>query len=163
MKFNKQDYKTGKDSKTDKEGEVKTVGTKCRKVYMWNVPKEQRKMFLYNQVGEKEMDRMYGKTKFDLITYQRRPQITVPEPFNFADRPRKKKFRDFFLDDIAEEKRVEKKKIENYRFVANKVPSSTYGNRFQKMEEQEMERKELLERRSGLIRNGKGINKKSEL
>ena len=145
MKYNKEEYKA-KNSKG-----IIVPENKQRELYMWNVPKHLRKQYLSQKVSEKEMDRIYGKTKWDLLANRRRPQVTVPEPFNF-NHPTGKKYRDYYLDDLLEEKRVEKEKVESFRFVANKIPKSTYGNYFRKLQEKEEAKRQYWDDLSKLNR-----------
>jgi len=79
-------------------------------------------------------------------------KITIPEPFKFHERDRKRKLRkgirQRWLEKTLADKRYEEDKMINYRFKANPIPKTTSEPRFEMINAAEKQRRELVKKQS---------------
>lgn len=118
---------------------------------MWQVPKVERKDLLLQKVGHEQFEVIYGRNKDDLLERRRKPQITVPEPFQLSGN-RGNKLRRAFIASILQEEEDELKIAETHKFVGKAIPGSTYANKYEQMKEREDLKKEYWNVKRGLIR-----------
>lgn len=152
-RFSKEDFKRIRKAPKIMEESIKGPGSSTdnevdeeedRLPYMWEVPKIDRKELLLQKVGPQQFETIYGKNKADLLAQRRKPQITIPEPFNLSAN-RGNKLRSVFVESLLKNLAKDEYEAGHFKLVRTRIPKSTYENRFEQMMDKDNLRKEYID------------------